>query len=403
MISSVLTPGITDLEKEMNGILEVWKIQQDRLKCFIVQVINELESVKLQESPLYQACHTFMCSEKYVRLTRALYATQTPSAAMTMLSSDVVLHVRDSLLQKNPGATALVEETVEVPRSAHGKIRHVGGMCVAKEIFSFKKKWHQIMDSYAGNLERATEARGHIELLEQLTDNEDNLVEQSVFQHSLIETRRRQNTNRSLTNISDKAFEFFVSLEKLRLPLFTSRNVALQQGNVLNTIRDTILNDSQLFEEWTKLFHIPETQTGNEVINVMNDLVNVSSGVVMLFEVVVQRYLNTCNSQYRQKLQSEMQNKKDLAHRKKIQARQEKASLITMADLDVSSSDTRLVSHLKLQTEVLQQQQALTRLTIPNLKTVMKWYKLKARAGANKMDLIKILKDNIVVMDTMPE
>ena len=46
----------------------------------------------------------------------------------------------------------LVKETVEVPISAHGKIRHVSGMCVAKEIFSFKKKWHQIIDSYAGNL-----------------------------------------------------------------------------------------------------------------------------------------------------------------------------------------------------------------------------------------------------------
>ena len=135
---------------------------------------------------------------------------------------------------------------------------------------------------------------------------------------------------------------------------------------------------TQLFEEWTRLFHIPETQTGNEVISVMNDLVNVSSGVMMLFEVVVQHYLNTCNSQYRQKLQSEMQNKKDLVHRKKIQARQEKASLITMVDLDVSSSDARLVSHLKSQTEILQQQQALTWLIIPNLKAVMKWYKLKA-------------------------
>jgi hypothetical protein len=404
MIGAATTPGITDLEKEINVILDNWKQCQDRLKTFVVEICDELQSAKVQQTALYQAAHALMSSRKYTNISKTLFAAEELSAAMTMLSSDIVMYVRDGLLKRHPAiTTALISETMEIPPSAYGKIRHVGGMCIAKEMYAFRQRMHQIMNSFNCDLDTATKMKQYIELLQQLTDSESSLREHSTYQESLIETSRRQNVSRSLTNISDNAFEFFVSLEKVRLPLFTSGNVVLQQEMVLNTIRDNILNNSTLFQEWAKLFCVPETQTGNEISDIMNDLVDTCDNVVSLFEVVIKRYLNTCNSQYRQKLQSELQNKKDLAHRKKILARQEKARLLTMNDLDVSSDEARRVTHLKLQAEILREQQALTKLTIPALKTILKWYKLKARSNINKTDLIKILKENILVTDSLPE
>lgn len=46
-------------------------------------------------------------------------------------------------------------------------------------------------------------------------------VECSKYSRSIIDVKRKQNLSCGLTNISDNTFEFFLELEKIRIPLYS--------------------------------------------------------------------------------------------------------------------------------------------------------------------------------------
>lgn len=71
-----------------------------------------------------------------------------------------------------------------------------------------------------------------LEILDNMSVNES-IVSLSQFPQSLIETCRKQNVTRGLTNISDQRFEFFVSTCKMCLNLLVCNNVNIHCENLL--------------------------------------------------------------------------------------------------------------------------------------------------------------------------
>jgi len=58
-------------------------------------------------------------------------------------------------------------------------------------------------------------------VIRQLTEDENDLKQNSKHQDSLTDISRRQHTNRGLTSVSDYCFEFFCSLTEMILNEFS--------------------------------------------------------------------------------------------------------------------------------------------------------------------------------------
>lgn len=79
-----------------------------------------------------------------------------------------------------------------------------------------------------------------------------NIASLSQFPQSLIETCRKHNVTRGLTNISDQLFELFVSTCKMCLTLLVSNSVNIHCENLFQLCSSVIGNNCQLFEEFVK-------------------------------------------------------------------------------------------------------------------------------------------------------
>ncbi|XP_041372818.1 LOW QUALITY PROTEIN: ATP-dependent DNA helicase PIF1-like [Gigantopelta aegis] len=85
-----------------------------------------------------------------------------------------------------------------------------------------------------------------------ITTSDADTVSETKYPDSLSEICRKQNMTFGLTNISDLAFEFFLAVERKRIPMYSMCQVQKYKGNLLQHIHDNLNSDKQLLEQ-----HIP--------------------------------------------------------------------------------------------------------------------------------------------------
>ena len=91
-----------------------------------------------------------------------------------------------------------------------------------------------------------------MELLDQIITSQDAIVQQSQHQDSLTFTINHNNTNQGLTHITDPAFKFFTTVDKVRVSLQTKR---LVDGNKrAQCVVENIIVHPELKEHFHKLF-----------------------------------------------------------------------------------------------------------------------------------------------------
>lgn len=101
----------------------------------------------------------------------------------------------------------------KVTQESYGKIRYVGGYCVAK----VRQKCSKQLGSNCYKLKIENQAKYkesciRLGIIDSLSVNESIIGSLSQYPLSLIETYRKQNVTRGLANISDDLFAFFVSI-----------------------------------------------------------------------------------------------------------------------------------------------------------------------------------------------
>lgn len=93
-----------------------------------------------------------------------------------------------------------------------GKISNIGGYCVLRLKSEKRKK----LSTCIFNPKKRTEfeqLQTEFKTLENMEETYHVLYETSIYPETLQETKHKQNIVGGLTNISDKAYEFFVLLE----------------------------------------------------------------------------------------------------------------------------------------------------------------------------------------------
>ena len=188
------------------------------------------------------------------------------------------------------------------------KIRHIGGWVVGKILFS--KKSYVTEHLFKPDMkEKVSNAHIQKKLLEELTDEEDNLVKTSIYPESLSETLCRQNATKSLTNVTDGTFEFFMKLEDKVQSLQTDKDINDKGQNLYILMKSEIKMDQELHSKWQSLFS-------------SDDFIDEKK---CLFGAAIDRYLNMCSGQLRRDLKRKLRVQKQTALRKRIKAPEQKA------------------------------------------------------------------------------
>lgn len=228
-------------------------------------------------------------------------------------------------------STSLTAAPVSLAESAHGKIRYVGGRCVAKTRYRHTATIRAAMDN--GRLDQShLERRQQVKVLEALCATQSELVQDSAYFNSLHETARRQNLHCGLTNITDGAFKFFLELEGKRLPLHESTRSRGQ--HMLKEVESLLLEDKDLY----KVF--------KAAVDIGSANIQAEADIQRAFKDVIQSYLRVTDAEFKKRLLTELGKKKTMEHRKRVagatEAAQEKratpASATTVASATTATT-----------------------------------------------------------------
>lgn len=221
-------------------------------------------------------------------------------------------------------------------------MRYIGGWCVRSIIKEKKRK--VIKDLYKlKKREECSRLRHQLDLLHHLEASEHQLMQRSEDKESLEETSRRQNVRKGLTNITDQSFNFFMLLDKKIRLIETSTNIDLHGSNFHSFVISQLQSDQLLFKSFCDQFEVHVEKDDAQV----------------LFGEIVQKYSLMSLSQLCKRYLKDVKAQKTEANRKQIEMREKTANVKTnpfiMAFIKNDSSENKLVSHRRLQSEILKQ------------------------------------------------
>ncbi len=230
---------------------------------------------------------------------------------LTALRAFIVKKQADRLVSAQKASTENKQpETDDLTSSTNagaGKIRYLGGRCVAKYRYALmnriKSHMYSKRDSYM-------QERKLFELLTVLTVSERELQANSDNVDSLHETVRRQNIRQALTHVSDACFQFFCELEGIRMSVETADNFAVHGKSILMYVQKTALESPALRKTWAALFSA--TLSCEKVVGSDHPIWTV-------YEEMVRRYLAIASNQFRKALVESLRPTKVLAHRIQVQ------------------------------------------------------------------------------------
>lgn len=99
-------------------------------------------------------------------------------------------------------------QTTELPSASKGKIRYVGGYTNAKTKQRRAVGLHNMLFT-PGIVEEVENIKSKLSFLDKFTVSASKIQQLSIYEKTLEETSRKQNTLDGLVNIHDKVFKFF--------------------------------------------------------------------------------------------------------------------------------------------------------------------------------------------------
>lgn len=131
---------------------------------------------------------------------------------MSHIAFNLSVSIRKFLLSEKEKLYRIGEGIVhkrDVSEESYGKVRYVGGYCIASLRFHYRKiRSIHCFKSGLADQQKYNEAVSKMELLDGLSLNELAAQLTTEFPESLIETASRQHASRGLTNIPDAVLNF---------------------------------------------------------------------------------------------------------------------------------------------------------------------------------------------------
>jgi hypothetical protein len=414
-----VTAPMTDVQKILNDDIAYLEQNLARFVTFYVFLKNHFEDLMRNHGPepscsnpakkwtiFYSKCHAFLQSVEYQSACKTLFAQRIVNTFLcgsieTMIRKRTVASFDSAILPQQEAGSAIVSEF------AFGKIRYVGGCAVAKV------KYHNsnIIRKEIGELGMiaSKNAKVKVDLLQTIIVSQVD-ADLSKFPSSIIDIKRKQNLSCGLTNISDEAFEFFLELEKYRIPLYSISGLRLHGENLLNHIHDRVISNTILFKQWVKLFvhttcaYAVDSET-DDCADILSDITEGASALTDLYRDVSKAYLGVTDSEFRKKLLEDLGKSKSMEHRKKVLTKgKTQSSGCTDFSMETFLKATNKDSyHLKLKAALLANEDILKKLTKKQIILLGRFYNVKLRTADTKDVLCNALKATVVECDVIPK
>ncbi|XP_062597523.1 uncharacterized protein LOC134258949 [Saccostrea cucullata] len=410
---------LSDNQKILNSDIIYFEIHFDRFLDFVQVLTQKIESMKSEHcsssqsvknwTSFYSSYHSFLQSKEYNSLCKSLFSSRSVN---DLFCGSVATAIRKNIV------TSQTEQEPEQPMKtcdtfisdfAHGKIRYVGGRAVAKLKYHNTNLVRNDLRNYGKILNQ--QAKVKVEVLQSIIVSQADVECSTKFPRSIIDVKRKQNLSCGLTNITDGAFQFFLELEKTRIPLYSEHELKYHGQNVLQHIQATIVEDRNLFNSWTNLFSNLQTRlfTMNADLDtcslILSDIVDGATAITCLFKDIVNSYLRVTDSEYRKKLLEEVGQKKSMEHRKKVLTKGKAKSSAANTNIsihDLLGATNREAYHLKLKAALIENSGLLNIFKKKELLILGKFYNTKLKQADKKEVQCDILRNTILNCDKMP-
>ncbi|WAR02412.1 PIF1-like protein [Mya arenaria] len=252
-IKTVITPFQSKINDILSTIsmehLKIFSISQFVVISKFIEELNIKEPRNVQPKELvkfYENVHIYLTSLDYKVQCVEMFGNDFSDEHMNICYK--IHEAIRSYLLKQKALVYKIEKLNTVQRFVDGhskaKLRYVGGYCVAKlrHKYSKQKNLHRFSTSSESQFsdEKASVA---VDVFNYLSEEEQYLKVQSSDQASLKEIERNQNLARSLTHVSDGAFDFFTNICYQCLTLLNGTNVIKHGENIYQFCLTIISSD----------------------------------------------------------------------------------------------------------------------------------------------------------------
>ena len=273
------------------------------------------------------------------------------------------LTILDEKLELLPPQPFSVPCGAQLNPSALAKIRYVGGYVVAKIKYNISKRLKDVL--FAKGKEKIVQhLKYKMHCVNSLTISHEEISNTTSDPDTLIEIARKQNAREGLTNITDKAFDFFLRLEDICRDRLSQINLEEKGKNLFSFTYAEICAETVLFTMWINLISecalsavvekdsnlTPEGEDVHVVHKTLDFLITSCENCTELFNSVVELFLKVSFSQFRRNFLTFYKKEKIKALRKRVQARK---AISGKADMNLKSiqedqSNRKTVSHYRL-------------------------------------------------------
>ena len=135
-------------------------------------------------------------------------------------------------------------------------------------------------------IEDVKQLQCRLKLLDEMIISASELNETTVWEETLEEIQRKQNVSESLTNIHDKVFEFFETLEHRIRALLCHESLSKHRKHVFKYAKQELTNDEGLHKSFYTCYCYVRTATPVEEENADQDQV---------VSEIVEKLVDTCS------------------------------------------------------------------------------------------------------------
>ncbi|XP_062584328.1 uncharacterized protein LOC134246079 [Saccostrea cucullata] len=261
----------------------------------------------------YSEVYKFSTSEKYKKLVEAYFGRKATTQEF-QLCRNIFDQVSSSIIEEHTSHLAISQagkgdSTMTISDTSHGKIRYIGGACVAKSKFHFMNLTRK---SLYKNKDKSSNSYLKVKMLDHLCIK-DSLIS-SKYPKSLLETERKQNISHGLTIVTDSVFEFFLELSKRRLKFHNDVTFALHGASCLTLCDKDLKEDTELKSIWEILFN----DFDNPSLRLLIEEDSLQASKVELYEDIVTRFLKIGNNEFRKDILQKYGKEKSERLRKKV-------------------------------------------------------------------------------------
>ena len=336
----------------------------------------------------YTELYKFSTSNEYISLVKLISHCE-PTGQDFEMCSKIYDKVTSVVLQKHT-EHLLSSHDVNYNKkntmsdSGKGKLRYIFGRCIAKSRFHNMK--HAKTNMYKKkNRESLAKSFIKVKMLDSLTKNYTELVQDSKYNKTLLETQRKQSLSQGLTNITDETYEFILKVDEKRLSVQQEKVFHLYGADFLSHCHNVLLKDTNLFNIWRILF-----QSFDYCNNYLRFVHQTAEQCLHeLFEDVVHRFCRIADNQFRKDFLMTVGKSKTESLRKRVDSKTVAPSILNMKNIYNDKSVSKQSTHFKLKSAIFDQgNSAFVNFVKNDLLKLCKSYDIKMSCSSSN-DVIK--------------